>query len=114
MLKRSFAEFHAQRAAPEALAAVEKGQAALAAVRARPFPAAFMGTTKEDVREFHDITARVDELSEAVQVRDLMAVDLPKLVWILLWALPSRMYGILCHHCPRSLMESLKLSSCEP
>ena len=67
MLKRSFAEFHAQRAQPETLLAVEKGQAALAAVRARPFPEAFMGTTREDVREFHNVTADIDRLSEGVQ-----------------------------------------------
>ncbi len=33
MLKRSFAEFHAQRAQPEALRALEEGQARLAALQ---------------------------------------------------------------------------------
>ena len=69
MLKRSFAEFHAQRAQPETLLAVEKGQAALAAVRARPFPEAFMGTSRADVREFHNVTAEINRLSEEVQAR---------------------------------------------
>ena len=33
MLKRSFAEFHAQRAQPEALRALEEGQSRLAALQ---------------------------------------------------------------------------------
>ena len=46
MLKRSFAEFHAQRAQPELLAALERGQGALAALRARPWPASPLATSR--------------------------------------------------------------------
>lgn len=46
MLKRSFAEFHAQRAHPELLQALEKGQAALARLRARPWPASPLATAR--------------------------------------------------------------------
>lgn len=46
MLRRSFAEFHAQRAQPELLAALEKGRAALGRLRARPWPASPLGSTR--------------------------------------------------------------------
>lgn len=46
MLRRSFAEFHAQRAQPELLQALERGQAALARLHARPWPASPLGTTR--------------------------------------------------------------------
>ena len=68
MLKRSFAEFHAQKAQPESLEAVEKGQAALASVRAQPFPEAFLGSTKQDVMDYHHITEDIDDLSKDLQV----------------------------------------------
>lgn len=69
MLKRSFAEFHAQKAQPESLAAIEKGQAALAKIRAQPFPQAFQGTTKQDVIDYHNITQDIDDLSRELQVQ---------------------------------------------
>ncbi len=38
MLKRSFAEFHAQRSHPEALQKLAEGKARLDALRAKPWP----------------------------------------------------------------------------
>jgi len=68
MLKRSFAEFHAQKAQPESRLALERGQKALAAVKARPLPEAMLGTTREDVRQFHNISQDIRDLSDDVQV----------------------------------------------
>ena len=68
MLKRSFAEFHAQKAQPESLAAIERGQSALARVRAQTFPSAFRGTTKQDVLDYFLITQDIDDLSKELQV----------------------------------------------
>lgn len=46
MLKRSFAEFRSQRAQPELLEALEKGQAALARLRSRPWPVSPLATSR--------------------------------------------------------------------
>ena len=69
MLKRSFLEFHAQKAAPEALIAVEKGRAALARLRARPWPASAAGATRDEVERYCEVGARIEELSAELQVR---------------------------------------------
>lgn len=68
MLKRSFAEFHAQRAQPEALAALEKGRKTLAAFKRRSIPESFLGTTRQTVREFYELTVAIEEISEGIQV----------------------------------------------
>lgn len=68
MLKRSFAEFHAQRAAPEALEALQKGQERLAQLRARPWPGSFLGTSRADVEAYHGLNRRIEDLSSELQV----------------------------------------------
>ena len=68
MLKRSFAEFHAQRAAPEALEALQAGQERLAQLRARPWPHSFLGTSRRDVEEYHSVGRRIEALSSELQV----------------------------------------------
>ena len=68
MLKRSFAEFHAQRAAPEALEALQKGQERLSQLRARPWPHSFQGTSRQDVEQYHSVGRRIEELSGELQV----------------------------------------------
>ncbi len=68
MLKRSFAEFHAQRAAPEALEALQKGQERLAQLRARPWPHSFQGTSRQEVEEYHSVGRRIEKLSGELQV----------------------------------------------
>lgn len=67
MLKRSFAEFHAQRAAPEAQEALRKGQAALKRLRARPWPISSLGTTREAVEEYAEVAATIETLGTRVQ-----------------------------------------------
>ena len=69
MLKRSFAEFHAQRAAPEALEALQQGQRRLAQLRARPWPGSPLGTGRQEVEEYHRLNMRIEELSRELQVR---------------------------------------------
>jgi hypothetical protein len=69
MLKRSFAEFHAQRAAPEAREALAAGEAALAALRARPWPASRRGTGRAEVERYVALTRRVEALGALLQVR---------------------------------------------
>ena len=71
MLKRSFAEFHAQRAAPEALQALERGQECLAALRARPWPGSLLGTERAEVERYQALSARIEALSAELQARAL-------------------------------------------
>ncbi len=68
MLKRSFAEFHAQRAAPEVLEALQRGRERLAQLHARPWPSSPLGTTRADVERYHSINARIEALSSKIQV----------------------------------------------
>lgn len=68
MLKRSFAEFHAQRAAPEAAEGLRQGQQRLAALRTRPWPSSFLGTTREDVEQYFALSQRIEALSVELQV----------------------------------------------
>jgi antiviral helicase SKI2 len=67
MLKRSFAEFHSQRAAPEAQIALKKGQDALRRLRARPWPISPLGTTREEVEKYAEIAAGAESLGVEVQ-----------------------------------------------
>jgi antiviral helicase SKI2 len=67
MLKRSFAEFHSQRAAPEAQVALKKGQDALRRLRARPWPISPLGTTREDVEHYAEVAAAAESLGNEVQ-----------------------------------------------
>ena len=73
MLKRSFAEFHAQRAAPEAREALAAGEAALAALCARPWPASRRGTPRAEVERYWALTQRVEALDALLQVCGLPA-----------------------------------------
>lgn len=70
MLKRSFLEFHAQKAAPEAAKALARGQSALASLRAAPWPLPpDAGIPRSDVGEYVALNARIDSLSRKLQVR---------------------------------------------
>ncbi len=68
MLKRSFAEFHAQRAAPEALEGLRAGQLRLAALLMRPWPSSFLGTSREAVERYFGLSQRIEALSVELQV----------------------------------------------
>lgn len=67
MLKRSFAEFHAQRAQPEVQEALHRGQQALRRLRARPWPQSPLGTTRDAVEEYAEIAAAAETLGDRVQ-----------------------------------------------
>ncbi len=67
MLKRSFLEFHAQKAAPEAAKALARGQSALAALRAAPWPLPEL--SRAAVAEYVAINARIEALARQLQVR---------------------------------------------
>jgi antiviral helicase SKI2 len=69
MLKRSFAEFHAQRAAPEAQQALAKGRERLAALAALPWPGSLLGTKREEVARYHALSQRIEALSAELQAR---------------------------------------------
>ena len=49
MLKRSFAEFHAQRSQPGRLAEVAAGEVMVEAYDSTPWPTCFRGCTEEQV-----------------------------------------------------------------
>ena len=67
-MKRSFAEFHAQRSAPELLQAVQQGQRQLATLRKRSWPHSLLGTTREEVNAFYEASQKIQELSASLQV----------------------------------------------
>jgi antiviral helicase SKI2 len=70
MLKRSFLEFHAQKAAPEAVKALARGQAALAALRSAPWPLpGDGGVSREDVGQYVAVSAQIDALTRKLQVQ---------------------------------------------
>jgi hypothetical protein len=75
MLKRSFLEFHAQKAAPEALVALQKGRDALVRLRGRPWPASLSGATRPELEEYCEACARIEELTAFLQVKVPGAAD---------------------------------------
>ena len=71
MLKRSFAEFHAQRSHPEALQKLAEGKARLEALRARPWPNSPCATSLQDVEEYYYLSDDIQLLTNRIQVRTL-------------------------------------------
>jgi antiviral helicase SKI2 len=67
MLKRSFAEFHAQRAQPEVAAALLRGQQALARLRSRPWPRSPLGTTREEAEVYYRACAAIEVQDSKIQ-----------------------------------------------
>lgn len=67
MLKRSFAEFHAQKAQPGMVETLQKGQEALRRLRHRPWPLSPQGTTREEVEEYAKASIAVEDLSKRLQ-----------------------------------------------
>lgn len=67
MLKRSFAEFHAQRSHPEALQKLAEGTSLLQALRGKPWPHSAQGTSQQDVEEYYRISQHIQSLSSHIQ-----------------------------------------------
>ena len=68
MLKRSFAEFHAQRSHPEALQKLAEGKAHLEALRGKPWPNSPHGTSQQDVEEYYQLSEHIQALTNHIQV----------------------------------------------
>lgn len=67
MLKKSFAEFHAQRAVPEVARALEKGRRMLGKMRARQWPVSPLGTSREEVEEYAEVCEGIAGLDGQLQ-----------------------------------------------
>ena len=67
MLKRSFAEFHAQKREPELMKVLEAGQRALRRLRAQPWPRSPLGTTREDLERYYKICAEIEDLGSSIE-----------------------------------------------
>ncbi|EFJ42164.1 hypothetical protein VOLCADRAFT_107417 [Volvox carteri f. nagariensis] len=67
MLKRSFAEFHAQRAAPAGAAELSDVERRLAAAAAAPWPATSLGCSREEVEEYADLCEQLEVLYAQLQ-----------------------------------------------
>ena len=72
MLKRSFAEFHAQRSHPEALQKLAEGKARLEALRAKPWPHSPQATSQQDVEEYYHLSEHIQALTNHIQVRIIL------------------------------------------
>ena len=67
MLKRSFAEFHAQRSHPEALQKLAEGKARLETLRAKPWPSSPHATSQQDVEEYYHLSQHIQALTNHIQ-----------------------------------------------
>ncbi|MEW5305638.1 MAG: hypothetical protein WDW36_008165 [Sanguina aurantia] len=67
MLKRSFAEFHSQRGAPQALQVLNDLAAQLSGLETGPWPSCAHGCSREAVTEYHAVQTAVDMLSDKLQ-----------------------------------------------
>lgn len=68
MLKRSFAEFHSQRGAPQALQVLNNMAAQLSSLETGPWPSCAHGCSREAVTEYHAVQTAIDMLSNKLQV----------------------------------------------
>jgi antiviral helicase SKI2 len=68
MLRRSFAEFHAQRAQPGKSAALAAGQTQLAAYQASRWPGCVRGCDRQELSQYVALSQRIDDISSDLQV----------------------------------------------
>jgi antiviral helicase SKI2 len=68
MLRRSFAEFHAQRAQPGKSAALAAGQAQLAAYQASRWPGCVRGCERGELTQYVALGQQIDDISSQLQV----------------------------------------------
>ncbi|GFR45795.1 hypothetical protein Agub_g7250, partial [Astrephomene gubernaculifera] len=67
MLKRSFAEFHAQRSAPAGAAELAALTSQLAAAGAAGWPATGLGCSREEVEEYVGVCEEIEEMEGRLQ-----------------------------------------------
>jgi antiviral helicase SKI2 len=67
MLRRSFAEFHAQRSAPEDKAAILLGQRSLEKLQEKPWTDTPALLTREEVEEYVDLSMNIERISALIQ-----------------------------------------------
>ena len=67
MMKRSFAEFHAQRAQPEVIEAMERAQKVLKKLHKQPWPKSPLETSRKEVEEYTDILLDIESLEHGLQ-----------------------------------------------
>jgi len=67
MLKKSFAEFHAQRAVPEVAKALEKGRRMLRKMKERQWPLSLSGTVREEVEKYAEVCEGIAGLDGRLQ-----------------------------------------------
>ncbi|KAI8471724.1 MAG: NUC185 domain-containing protein [Monoraphidium minutum] len=67
MLRRSFAEFHAQRAQPGRTAELDAGRQQLAAYAAAEWPSCLLGCSRDEVERYHAFGAAIDDLGGGLQ-----------------------------------------------
>ena len=73
MLRRSFAEFHAQRSAPEDRAAIAIGQKALQKMLDMPWPTSPSMLTKEEVEEYVEFSLNIERITDILQEDVMMS-----------------------------------------
>lgn len=64
MLKRSFAEHHAQKAQPDNQAQVEKAENAIKSLRSKEWPTCYRMCSRSDMESYHKQTMIVKEINE--------------------------------------------------
>ena len=69
MIRRSFAEFHAQRALPDQQKLLAAAQAKVAELAQAPWPECYAGCTREEVEEYADLAAACEDLTAALAPR---------------------------------------------
>lgn len=64
MLKRSFAEHHAQKAQPDNLAQMEKAENAIKALQNKEWPTGYNMCSRSEMEKYHKQTMTVKEINE--------------------------------------------------
>ena len=67
MMRRSFAEFHAQRSGPQDRETLRIGQKALDNLRTRSWPTSPQALTKEEIEDYVELSLNAERLTEIIQ-----------------------------------------------
>lgn len=83
MLKRSFAEHHAQKAQPGNIAQVEKAEHAIKALQNREWPTCYKNCSREEIEGYHRQTLAINDYNTNNKAQLMVST---------LWWLPSTCY----------------------